>query len=248
METILGLFVVATIFLQACTSSAQVKRYVAQRPPATRPLELQPLAVLPVDVAVTGVEPVSAAALENALARGLESRLRSARARPSWRSTAEGQSGVARIHRALAGSPVHVYRELVGVPSRKPRHRLVPADVQAVAQAVGAETLLVARLQGSHTSASTSVAESATAVVGAAVLGAVTLSPTRVLTAATKVGETSRLSELRVALVHGASGEILWANWVRIRQPPSTQLVGALLEEALATFPPSVPDYASADR
>ena len=154
-------------------------------------------------------------------------------------SVGAGAARTERIQRALAGSPVMIHREVAGV-SRPARHRLAVDDVRAIAQAGKAEGIIVARLIGKESTASRRAVESAASTARKTAEGVFSLSPMRVVKGLLSTGQGTQQSNLRVALVHGESGEILWASSVTSTRPPSTETVDDLVRRAVADFPPLV--------
>ena len=153
-------------------------------------------------------------------------------------SVGAGAGPTERVQRELAASPVHVHRELVGTSTERARRRLAADDVREIARIGNADGIVVARMVGRDGGAARRVAESAASLVSKTAAGALRLSPSRVVRGLLSAGDGPPRTVLRVVLVRGDSGEILWASSASSTRPPSLDVIDDLVEEAIADFPP----------
>ena len=236
----LALFLAAST-LSAC-SAASFGRSQSSKTFVTRPVSAKQLTLLPAQVTLGGGSTAGIVERRTALERELESAITDRLVGRVNRmpSHLDKGSGILRVQHAFGNSGVFIYREFVGIPS-KPRRRLAEGESRALAQASGADRFVVARFVGKETTGAQRFANSATAVAGAAAMGVLTLSPIRLLsgTASAVMEGGGQGSELRVALLDGQTGEILWANWLLVKDAPTPEVVGELVDRAFATFPPA---------
>ncbi len=181
------------------------------------------MVVLAPDVAVTSAKPAKQVELKRQLLAEVDKSL-GGRAQRFEASTHAEADRALRIAVAHAKSTNHAYGELA------------PADVRGIAEQTGADAIVITRLEGDDTSTSQQVVEAATAFVGRAAMGVVTMSPTRLIDAALSASERSRTTSLRVTVVDG-SGEVLWASSVGEKSAPSPEVVSELVAEAFSTLP-----------
>ena len=201
----------------------------------TPPLAVGRMVIMAPDVAVTSAKPAKQVELKRQLLAEVDKSL-AGRAQRFEASTHADADRVLRIAVAHAKSTNHAHREQVGDTKHRPRWQLAPADVRGVAKQSGADAIVITRLEGDDTSTSQQVVQAATAFVGHAALGVVTMSPSRLIGAALSAAETSRTTSLRVTVVD-ASGEVVWASSVSDKSAPSPELVSELVAQAFSTFP-----------
>lgn len=218
------------------TTAACSQPFAKRQAHTTKPLAVDQMAIVAPDIAIVSAKPATQVALKRQLLSAVESALGSRGRRVEAPSDANANQ-IVRLNVAHAKSPLHIYREFANVARNKPRHHLAPAEVRGVAEQTQADAVIVTRLEGTEISTSQRVAEAATGFVGSAAIGVLTMSPTRLIGAAAKVADTSRGTHLRVTVIDGASGEVLWANWAVVKSSPSSETVSELVAQAFATFP-----------
>ncbi|MGH7806420.1 MAG: hypothetical protein ACREQJ_18875 [Candidatus Binatia bacterium] len=226
-----GLLVTLALF----ASTACSQPFAKHEAPKAKPLALDQLAIVAPDVAVVSAKPSTQVALKRQLLAAVESALGSRGHRIASPSE-DDANRIVRLNVAHAKSPLHIYREFIGV-QQKPRRHLAPAEVRGLAEGHRADAVIVTRLEGVEVSTSQRLTEAATGFVGSAAIGVITMSPMRLLGAAARAAETPRGTHLRVTVVDGASGEVLWANWAVEKSSPSAETVSELVARAFSTFP-----------
>jgi hypothetical protein len=189
----------------------------------TQPLAVGRMVIMAPDVAVTSAKPAKRVELKRQLLAEVDKSL-GGRAQRFEASTHADADRALRIAVAHAKSTNLAYGELA------------PADVRGLAEQSGADAIVITRLEGDDTSTSQQVVQAATAFVGHAALGVVTMSPSRLIGAALSAAETSRTTSLRVTVVD-ASGEVVWASSVSDKSAPSSEVVSELVAQAFSTFP-----------
>ena len=224
------------VVLSLTLASACSLPAVRQAAPTTKPIAVDRVAIVAPDVAVVSAKPAKQVELKRQLLAAVQSHLGDRGQKVESLSDADANR-VVRINVAHAKSSLHIYRELTGVEQKKPRRQLLPAEVRGVAEQSGADAVIITRLEGEETSTSQQIAQAATGFVGSAAIGVLTLSPGRLIGAALSAGDSWRATHLRVAVVDGSSGEVLWANWAMKKSSPSHEVVSELVSQAFSTFP-----------
>jgi hypothetical protein len=204
--------------------------------PTTKPIAVDRVAIVVPDVAVVSAKPAKQVELKRQLLAAVQSHLGDRGQKVEPASDADANQ-VVRINVAHAKSSLQIYRELTGIEQKKARRQLAPAEVRGVAEQSDADAVIITRLEGEEISTSRQIGQATTGFVGSAAVGVLTLSPGRLIGAALNAAESWRATHLRVTVVDGSSGEVLWANWVMKKSPPSHEVVSELVAQAFSTFP-----------